>query len=120
MTTWQELAVTTLYRADEWRAVYERLEAMDRLEFWEPGVVTMAQRGYSPMACLRWITIWEAARQPEPSTEEDLDRLASYSREFLDRMHKHDRWIPWVLFAIGLLVVCVAVAQLLLAVADAR
>lgn len=29
-------------------------------------------------------------------------------------------WLPWVLFAMGLLLVCVVVAQVLLAVTDAR
>lgn len=122
MTTWQELAATTAYGTNqEWRALYERLEAMDRLEFWEPGVVKMARQGYSPTACLRWVDIWEAAREPDPlPTDEDFDRLADYPAEYLARMREHDQWIPWVLFAIGLLVICVAVAQLLLAVTDAR
>lgn len=121
MTTWQELTATTLYRSEEWRAVYERLEAQERLEFWEPGVVVMARRGHSPEACLRLIGIWEAARQPDPApTDEDLERVDSYAAQHLARMREHGRWIPWVLFVIGLLVVCVAVAQLLLAVTDAR
>lgn len=124
MTTWQELTVTTLYRAQEWRAVYERLEAQERLEFWEPGVVKLARQGYSPTACLRWIDIWEAAREPDPPpTDEDLDRFEEYRRMNLvhfRRMAKHDVWIPWLLFAVGLLVICVALAQVLLAVSDAR
>lgn len=121
MTTWQELAVTTMYGThQEWRALYERLEAMDRLEFWEPGVVKMARQGYSPTACLRWVGIWEAAREPDPPlTDEDLDRFEEYHKHFR-RMAWRDVWLPWFLFAIGLLVISVVVAQLLLAVADAR
>lgn len=122
MTTWQELATTTAYgTSQEWRALYEQLETRNRLEYWEPVVVRYARIGYSPTACLRLIDICEAARVSDPPlTEADLDRLASYSREHLTRVHKHDRWIPWVLFAVGLLVVCIVLAQLLLAVADAR
>lgn len=125
MTTWQELAATTLYRFSEWQKLHEQLEAREWLgRYWEPVVVEYARRGYSPESVMGLIYMFEAAREREPELyPQDWareDQLANYSREFLDRMHKHDRWIPWVLFVIGLLVVCVAVAELLLAVTDAR
>lgn len=36
------------------------------------------------------------------------------------RRHDPDVWVTWVIFSVGLLLVCIAIAELLLAVADGR
>lgn len=127
MATWQDVHTSTLYgTADEWRELYDEYARTDRLRFWEAAVSQARGSARSPRGVRSLAQMFEVAEQtPTPATVEDLDRFATVYREaYRERFQSPDRrdwrWVSWAVFAVGLLLVSIAVGQVLLAVTDAR
>jgi hypothetical protein len=101
--------------SQQWRDLFEEFEQADRLTYWEEFVVPAALRGYTPTECRQLAQAAESLHR-EPTDISDWIVLEIQA----EHAHRRNTWVMWLVFAVGLLLVSVAVSQLLLAVTDAR